>query len=120
VLVAWNGSREAARAAHDALPLLQQADQVHVLAINPGADAGDIPTAEISQHLARHNVRVEASQLVAKDLDVGDVLLSRAADLGSDLIVMGAYGHTRLRETILGGATKHLLAHMTVPVLMSH
>ena len=120
VMVAWNGSRESVRAVNDALPILQKANRVDVVAINPGAGEGDIPTAEICLHLARHGVKAQASQSVAKDLDVGDVLLSRAADMGMDLIVMGAYGHSRLRETVLGGATRHILAHMTVPVLLSH
>jgi nucleotide-binding universal stress UspA family protein len=120
VLVAWNGTRESTRAVNDALPILQKADRVEVLAVNPQASQGELPTVDICLHLARHGVRAEASQTVAKDLDVGDVLLSRAADQGIDLIVMGAYGHSRLRETVLGGATRHLLAHMTVPVLLSH
>ncbi|MFO1351751.1 MAG: universal stress protein [Gammaproteobacteria bacterium] len=120
ILVAWNGSREAVRAINDALPLLQHAEAVHVLAINPSSAEGDIPTADISLHLARHSVKAEASQVMAKDIEVGDALLSRAADLGIDLIVMGAYGHTRLRETILGGVTRRLLRHMTTSVLMSH
>jgi nucleotide-binding universal stress UspA family protein len=120
VLVAWNGSRESVRAVNDALPLLQKADKVEVVAVNPPSAEGDIPTADICLHLARHDVTAEASQTVAKDIDVGDVLLSRASDHDIDLIVLGAYGHTRLRESILGGVTKHLLEHMTVPVLMSH
>ena len=120
VLVAWNGSREAVRAVNDALPLLQGAERVDVVVVNPGPGEGDIPTADICLHLARHGVKAQASQTVAKDIDVGDVLLSRAADMGMDMIVMGAYGHSRLRETVLGGATRHLLAHMTVPVLLSH
>jgi len=120
VMVAWNGTREAVRAVNDALPILQQADRVDVVAVNPQAGEGDIPTADICLHLARHGVKAQASQTVAKDLEVGDVLLSRAADMGIDLIVMGAYGHSRLRETVLGGATRHILAHMTVPILLSH
>lgn len=120
VLVAWNGGREAARAVHDALPMLTRADLVEIVAVNPPAGSGDIPTADICLHLARHGVKAEGGTLTAKDIDVGDALLSHAADRGIDAIVMGAYGHTRLRETILGGVTKHLLAHMTVPVLMSH
>lgn len=120
VLVAWNDSREAVRAVHDALPLLQKADKVDVVAVNPPRSEGDIPTAEICRHLARHGVRAEAGQAVADDIDVGDVLLSRVSDQGHDLLVLGAYGHTRLRETVLGGVTRQILAHMTIPVLMSH
>jgi nucleotide-binding universal stress UspA family protein len=123
VLVAWNGSREAARAVGDAMPLLARAEEVEVLSINPDAgDAGegDVPGAAIAQHLARHGIRAVAHASRADDIDVGDVLLSRAADQDFDLLVMGAYGHSRLREFVLGGATRHMLKHMTVPVLMSH
>lgn len=119
VLVAWDASREAVRAVGDALPLLQRAAHVTVLAVNP-PEQEEVAAADICLHLARHGVSAEASQTVAKHLDVGDALLSRAADLGVDLIVMGAYGHSRLRETVFGGVTRHLLRHMTVPVLMSH
>jgi nucleotide-binding universal stress UspA family protein len=70
--------------------------------------------------LARHGVKCDADQSVAADLAIGDELLSRLADNGSDLLVMGAYGHSRLREFVFGGATRHILEHMTVPVLMSH
>lgn len=123
VMVAWNASREAVRAANDALALLEGADHVSVLAVNPESGAsnhGDIPSADICLHLARHGVKAEARSVRASDIDVGDLLLSRAADEGADLIVMGAYGHSRLREIVLGGATRHLLKHMTVPVLLSH
>lgn len=120
VLVAWNNSREAVRAVNGAMPLLQRAEKVTVLAVNPPTGSGDIPTADICKHLARHGVNTEASQTVAKDIEVGDVLLSRVSDDNIDLLVMGAYGHTRLRETVLGGVSRDILAHMTVPVLMSH
>lgn len=122
VLVAWNRMRESTRAVNDAMPLLARAEKVTVLSINPqrGEDAGELPSADIALHLARHGVKAEASYTVADDIDVGSVLLSRAADLGADLIVMGCYGHSRTRELILGGATREVLRHMTVPVLMSH
>ena len=122
VLVAWNASREAVRAIHDAMPFLEQAQTVTVLAINPPehTDENRIPSADICQHLARHGVNAEAAHIEAHDIAVGDMLLSRAADRGADLIVMGAYGHSRFREFVLGGATRHLLEHMTVPVLMAH
>ncbi len=119
VVVAWNGSREAARALNDALPILKLADQVTVLAIDPDG-AGRIPGADIAAHLARHGVRAEATQLPSGGLGIGDALLSRAADLGCDLIVMGAYGHSRVREYVMGGASRHIFEHMTVPVLMAH
>lgn len=123
VLVAWDASRLAARAVNDALPLLVRAKTVSVLAVNPrgGADGhGQIPSADICLHLARHGVKVEAEHLYADDLDVGDILLDRASDTGADLIVSGAYGHARWRELVLGGVTRHLLRHMTVPVFLSH
>ena len=123
VIVAWNGSREAARAVNDALPLLKQAEKVEVMCINASdgeEEDADLPGADLSLHLARHGVKAEAQSTVARDIDVGDLLLARAADHGADLIVMGAYGHARWREVVLGGVTRHLLAQMTVPVLMSH
>jgi nucleotide-binding universal stress UspA family protein len=124
VLVAWNASREATRSVSDALPILQHAREVEVLAINPRHNGvnghGDIPGADICGHLARHGVKATAEHVVAHDVDVGNMLLSRASDAGADLIVMGAYGRSRLRELVLGGATWHILHHMTVPILMGH
>jgi len=123
VVVAWNGSREAARAVNDALPFLVGADKVEVMCANPaGGDEGDadLPGADLCLHLARHGVKAEAQTVVGTDVDIGDLLLSRAADHGADLIVMGAYGHARWREVVLGGVTRQLLEEMTVPVLMSH
>lgn len=123
VIVAWNGSREAARAVNDALPLLAGADTVEVLCFNAASGAerdADVPGADICLHLARHGVNAQARQVVASDIDVGEMLLSQAADYSADLIVMGAYGHARLREMVLGGTTRQLLRHMTVPVLMAH
>ncbi len=118
-LIAWNGSREASRALHDALPFLMRAESVVVLAVDP-PDEAHIPGADISAHLAHHGVPVEARHSIAPDIAVGDELLNMASNLGSDLIVMGAYGRSRLREAVFGGATQHILGHMTVPVLMSH
>ncbi len=123
VLVAWNAGREATRAVNDALPLLEGASKVTVLAINPRGGLhghGEVPGADIALHLARHGVRAEASAIKSDDVDVGALLLSQAADLNADLIVMGAYGHSRLREVMLGGATREILRSMTVPVLLSH
>jgi len=123
VMVAWNATREAARAVNDALPLLRRAESVRVVSVNPQrgpAGHGAIPGADISLHLARHGVAVEASEVSAEDMRVDDVLLSQAADAGVDLIVMGAYGHSRLGELMLGGATRHILRQITVPVFMSH
>lgn len=122
VLVAWNASREAARAVTDALPLLQRAKSVEVVAFEPqrsGADHGAEPGADIALYLARHGVKVAAARQQA-GIDVGSQILSRAADTDADLIVMGAYGHSRGRELVLGGATRSLVQAMTVPVLMAH
>ncbi len=122
ILIAWNGSREAVRAINDALPILKRAKQVFVETIDPAqtGQEGHIPGADICQHLSRHGVVAEAESIQSAELAVGDVLLSRAADKSVDLIVMGAYGRSRFREIVLGGATRHLLEHMTVPVLFSH
>jgi nucleotide-binding universal stress UspA family protein len=121
VLIAWTATREAARSVNDALPLLKRAKEVTVLSVNPpSGEAPRIAGADIALHLARHGVKATAATTRAEDLDVGDALLSRAADLGTDLLVMGAYGHSRTREIVLGGATRHLLQYMTIPVLMSH
>jgi nucleotide-binding universal stress UspA family protein len=123
ILVGWNASREAARALHDAMPFLTHAEVVTVLAINPRhgiGEHGDVPAADIATHLARHGVKAEAAHTVAKDIGEGEALLSYAADIGADLIVTGAYGHSRMREMVFGGVTRTLLAEMTAPVLMSH
>ena len=123
VLLCWNASREAARAAADALPFLKAAQQVIVLVVNPMFSAeghGAEPGADVAAWLARHGVKVTVQRDVAPDADVGGVILSRTADHEADLIVMGIYGHSRMREMVLGGASRTLLASMTVPVFMSH
>jgi nucleotide-binding universal stress UspA family protein len=122
VLLAWSHTREAAHAANDALPILKRAEKVTVLMVNPeGAEEErDVPALDIAQHLARHGVKAEAAFTVAKDVDIADILLSRASDLDADMLVMGCYGHSRLREFVLGGTTRMILREMTVPVFMSH
>ena len=123
VVVAWNGRREAARAVFDAMPLLKQADEVIVLWVNPqneGDAAGDLPGVDICRALARHGVKCSATQNIRPAADVGNTLLSTVKSQGGDLLVMGCYGHSRLREFVFGGATRHVLQHMDVPVLMSH
>lgn len=123
IFVAWNASREATRAVTDALPLLQRADKVTVMVVRPRADArahGEVPGADIAAYLARHGVKVDVSAEEGEGIEVGELMLSRVADLGSDLVVMGAYSHSRLRQWILGGATRTMLESMTVPVLMAH
>jgi nucleotide-binding universal stress UspA family protein len=121
VMVAWDAGREAARAVHNALPVLERAKSVVVLVINPHrGNHGAEPGADIALHLARHGIKVEAQHFEAKGLSVANTLLSRLADQGIDLLVMGAYGHSRLRELVLGGVTRQVFQEMTVPVLMSH
>lgn len=123
VLVAWNGRREAARAAFDALPLLEKAKAIRIVAVDPGGENAAFSQSslnEIGAALARHDVKCETMHSVAPGMDVGDDLLNRAADFSADLIVMGCYGHSRLREQVLGGVSRSILQHMTMPVLMSH
>src|SRR5262245_35604032 len=123
VMLCWNASRESARAASDALPFLKAADEVIVLVVDPKTSAnghGAEPGADVATWLARHGVKVTVQRDVATATDVGNVILSRAADHDADLIVMGVYGHSRLRELVLGGASRTVLSSMTVPVLMTH
>lgn len=123
VLVCWNASREASRAVTDALPLLKGAAKVTVLSVDghtSPAGHGDSPGSDIALYLARHGINAVVAQTIAGEVDMGNLILSRAFDMGADLIVMGAYGHSRAREIVLGGATRTVLQSMTVPVLMSH
>ena len=123
VLVCWNASREASRAVTDALPFLKAAAKVTILTIDgesSGAGHGESPGSDIARYLARHGVNAVVAPTVSGSVEVGSVILSRAFDMRADLIVMGAYGHSRVREIVLGGATRTILRSMTVPVLMSH
>jgi nucleotide-binding universal stress UspA family protein len=123
VLIAWNETREAARAVNDALGLMDPTATVTVLSLARagGAEATDVPGAEIAEHLARHGLSVTAARSVTdSNISEADALLSYAADLAADLLVMGGYGHSRMRELTLGGTTRGVLQHMTLPVLMSH
>lgn len=123
VLLAWNASRESARALADAMPLIAGADSATVLAVNPRRGIGghgEEPAADIALHLARHGLRVTAEQIVAPEVEDGEALLNAAAERNADLLVMGAYGHSRLREMVMGGVTRTLLRSMTLPVLLSH
>jgi nucleotide-binding universal stress UspA family protein len=117
VLVAWKETREAARAVSCALPLLSRAAQVHVVAHGEGVDEA---LRSLERYLGAHGVRATLHAGGAEEPDMGNALLSRAADLSADLLVMGAYGHSRAREWILGGATRTILQTMTLPVLMAH
>ncbi len=120
VLLCWNGHREAGRAASGALPLLKRADKVTVLAIDPPHEEPGKPVADVVAWLTRHGVKASLVRDSAADTDIGDIILSRAADGAADLVVMGVYGHSRMREMVMGGASRTVLASMTVPVLVAH
>jgi nucleotide-binding universal stress UspA family protein len=121
VVACWDGSRPAARAIADAIPFLTRAKNVEILVVTGERDkSGEITGANMSRHLARHGVTVEIKRLSAGNVDVQTAILSHAADAGADFMVLGGYGHSRLREFILGGVTRSILASMPVPVLMSH
>jgi nucleotide-binding universal stress UspA family protein len=121
VMICWNGRREAVRAVTAALPILKAAVKVTLLMIDPEkSSAAAEPGAEIIQWLARHGVKAHRQHDSAEGSDIGGVILSRAADRDIDLIVMGIYGHSRVREMVLGGASRTLLASMTVPLLAAH
>ena len=121
IMVCWDGSRAASRAIADAIPLLKKAKQVEVVIISDKPNKKDeVPGADLGQHLARHGLKVDVKRITSPDIDVPSTILSHAADSSADMIVMGGYGHSRLREFVLGGATRGLLESMTVPVLMSH
>lgn len=124
VLLAWDGGREASRAALDALPLLREAKEVEVMIFVPLLDSfdplhGPLPGADICKWLAQHGLNVRATRAEI-EIPVGEALLSHAADVDAQLIVAGGYGHSRLRETVLGGVTRTLLRHSPVPLLLSH
>jgi nucleotide-binding universal stress UspA family protein len=121
VMVCWDGSRPAARAISDAMPLLHKAGRVEIVMVtNERGKEHEIEGADMGQHLARHGLKVEVHRVAGGNIDVADALLSHAADSGADFMVMGGYGHSRLREFVLGGVTHSILRSMTVPVLMSH
>jgi nucleotide-binding universal stress UspA family protein len=121
IMVCWDGSRAAARAVADAMPFLKKAKQVEVVIVSDkSAKKDEVPGADLGQHLARHGLKVEVKRITSPEIDVPSTILSYAADSSADMIVMGGYGHSRLREFVLGGATRGMLEAMTVPVLMSH
>ncbi len=123
VMIGWNGSREATRAVHDAMPLLKSADNVTLFSVatNPTDDWDtDIGAVDMAAHLAHHGVKVTLSRTVVDRLPQAAALLNETSDQGIGLLVTGAYGPTPMRERVLGGVTRSLLNDMTVPVLMSH
>jgi nucleotide-binding universal stress UspA family protein len=120
VLISWDASREATRAVSDAIPLLKRANIVQVAIFNAESKPfSDQPGHDIALYLARHGIKVEVLENMHVH-NVGRALLSLATDLSNDLLVMGSYGHSRIRERLLGGVTRTILDNMTVPVLMSH
>lgn len=121
VMVCWDGSRAATRAIGDAMPFLEKAKQIEVVIVGSKPPKSDeVPGADLGQHLARHGIKVAVKRITSPEIDVASTVLSYAADSSADLIVMGGYGHSRLREFVLGGVTRAILESMTVPVLMSH
>ncbi len=122
VLAAWNESPEAMTAIRRALPFLRNAERVHVVVIDPprhGPERSD-PGGRLSQMLARHGVKCEIDVLSKTMTRVSDVLNRHATDISADMVVMGAYGHSRFREAILGGATRNMLEQASVPVFLAH
>ena len=121
VMVCWDGSRAATRAVADSLPFLKKAKQVEIVIVASKAGKNDeVPGVDLGQHLARHGLKVDVKRITSPDIDVPSTILSYAADSSADMIVMGGYGHSRLREFILGGVTRGILETMTIPALMSH
>jgi nucleotide-binding universal stress UspA family protein len=120
VLACWDGSRTAARAIGDAMPFLERAKAVEVVIVAEERKSEEMTGANMSAHLVRHGVAASVKRIAKGDIAIQDALLSYAADSGADFMVMGGYGHSRLREFILGGVTRGILASMTLPVLMAH
>lgn len=122
VVCCWDGSRAAVRAINDALPLLRKANAVELFVIESDKTASeiDVGVIDIGRHLARHDIKIEVRRTPAADIDVASIILSHVVDCSASLLVMGGYGHSRLREFVLGGATRGVLAAMTIPVFMSH
>jgi nucleotide-binding universal stress UspA family protein len=123
VMIAWNDGRESTRAIHDAFPILRAAQKVQLVKVITEADAlrgAEKRLAEIVEYLARAGVRCRGELILSIDFPSGDRILNRAAEEGSDLLVMGAYGRAGNGRPVLGPVAKHILRHMTLPVMMSH
>jgi nucleotide-binding universal stress UspA family protein len=121
VMICWDGSRTAARAVADAIPILGKSSRIEVVSVTSERGKEDeIEGVDIGQHLARHGLKVDVHRISRGNIDVADALLSHAADSAADLLVMGGYGHSRLREFVLGGVTRSIFQSMTLPVLLSH
>jgi nucleotide-binding universal stress UspA family protein len=120
IMVCWDGGRSAARALNDALPFLARANAIEIIIVAEQGKSDEVPGADVAQHLARHGLPIEVKQIVAPDSKPVDAILSHAADMAADFLVMGGFGHSRLREFVLGGVTRSMLDAMTVPTLLSH
>ena len=121
VMVGWDGSQTAARAIGDAMPVLERAKMIEIFTVVAGPTKNtELPGIDIGQHLSRHGLKVEVKRIPAEGINVPEAILSHAADISADFMVMGGYGHSRLREYVLGGATRGILASMTLPTLMSN
>jgi nucleotide-binding universal stress UspA family protein len=121
VMICWDGSRTAARAVADAIPILGESSRIEIVSVTSERGKEDeIEGVDIGQHLARHGLKVDVHRISRGNIDVADALLSHAADSAADLLVMGGYGHSRLREFVLGGVTRSIFQSMTLPVLLSH
>jgi len=121
IIICWDGSRPAARAIADSLPFLQRAKSIDIVVVTGERDkSGEITGTNMRRHLARHGITVEIKHITRGGAGVQNAILAHAADTGADFMVLGGYGHSRLREFILGGVTRSILRSMTVPVLMSH
>jgi nucleotide-binding universal stress UspA family protein len=121
VLVGWDGSRSAARAIGDAMAFLRKAKRCEIVIVSgEPAKSDELPGADIAHHLARHDVKVEVNRIASREIDVASTILSHAADASADFLVMGGYGHSRMREFILGGVTRGIVSSMTLPTLLSH
>lgn len=120
VLVCWDGSRAASRAIGDAMPFLSLAKAVELVTVQRAEQPSPLEGIEMAEHLARYKVPVEVKHVVSAEIDAGNAILSHAADCGADFMVMGGYGHSRMREFMLGGVTRTILESMTLPILMSH
>jgi nucleotide-binding universal stress UspA family protein len=119
-MVCWDGGRMAARAVADAMPFLTRAKAVEIVVVVERGKEDEMPGINLAQHLARHDVNVTVERIPMGDVAVADALLSHASDTSADLVVMGGYGHSRLRQFILGGVTRTVLKSMTAPTLLSH
>jgi nucleotide-binding universal stress UspA family protein len=121
VMVCWDGSRAATRAVADSIPILQKAKLVEIVIVAAkGFKSDEAPGVDLAKHLARHGLDVNLKRITSPDIDVASTILSYAADSSADMIVMGGYGHSRLREFVLGGVTRSIFETMTIPALMSH